>query len=406
LQLVAKNYKKVNLFRDISKMNSRERLLNVFNGDIPDRTPITLFITDSDIEDGPPDCVIGKRTADTTGDLIRFHEILGIDIMLRIGVNVFEPIGFDRNTKNWSNAWEFSEGRKYLVHKITTAEGQLREVFNIEGEDFHGDPWEDWMKLRNVRTEPLIKGPKDLKIIKKYRPGIPTHDFSHIEDAKKRLGERGIVLPRVPSSVFNSAFGLRKLEDLLLDPILRPDFYKELMEFCADDVIQVGKEIVKAGGDVSRVVGNVANGGMVSSKFYLEHVFPYEKRYIDSLTSNGGRVLFHNCGQCAGLLEVYRTMLEGQALESLSTPASGGDIESLRNTREKLGDNVVMVGNFDQVHLLREGSRDDIRREVRKIFEETRGDNRFIFSTSDSIIPGTPKENVEALVESAFECID
>ena len=59
-------------------MTSRERLLNIFNGKRSDRTPITLFITDTDIEDGPPDCVLGKRTDDTIGELIRFHEILGL----------------------------------------------------------------------------------------------------------------------------------------------------------------------------------------------------------------------------------------------------------------------------------------------------------------------------------------
>jgi hypothetical protein len=378
----------------------------VFNINTPDRTPVTLFITDSDIEDGPPDCVIGERTEDTIGDLIRFHEILGIDIMLRISVNVFEPIAFDCNTDDWVNAWEFSEDKKRLVHKITTPERELREAFNLEGEDFHGDPCKDWMKLRNVRTESLIKEAEDLGITKKYRPQIPAYDFSHIKRAEERLGERGIVLPRVPSSVFNSAYGLRKLQELLMDPVLRPDFYKELMEFCTDDVVHVGKEIAKAGGDVMRVVGNVANGGMVGSKFYLEHIFPYEKQYIDSLTSTGSKVLFHNCGQCVCLLEVYRTMLGGQALESLSTPSSGGDVESLRSARHTLGDKVVMVGNFDQVHLLKEGTRDDIKREVHRIFEETSGDSKFIFSTSDSIVPGTPKENIEVLVEFALEYVN
>ena len=385
-------------------MTSRERLLNTFNGKTPDGTPITLFVTDTDIEDGPPDCIIEKRSEDTIGDLIRFHEILGIDIMLRISTNVFEPIAFDCDSDDWTNVWEFSEEKKYLTHKITTSEGELKEVFNVEGEDFHGDPSEDWMKLRNVRTESLIKAPEDLRIIKKYRPEIPAYDFSHIEHIERRLGERGIVLPRIPSSVFNSAYGLRKLEDLLIDPVINPNFYKELMEFCADDVICVGKKIVEAGGDVMRVVGNVAHGGMVSSKFYLEHIFPYEKRYIDSLTSNGSKVLFHNCGQCAGLLEVYRTMLDGEALESFATAPSGGDITSLKNTREVLGDGVVIVGNFDQVHLLKEGTKEEIQREVEKIFKQTRGDNRFIFSTSDSIVPGTPKENIEALVEFALEC--
>jgi uroporphyrinogen decarboxylase len=97
-------------------------------------------------------------------------------------------------------------------------------------------------------------------------------------------------------------------------------------------------------------------------------------------------------------------MLDGQAIESLSTAGSGGDVTSLKEAREALGDRVVMVGNFDQVNLLRQGTTDQIKTAVQKIFDETRGDHRFIFSTSDSIVPGTPKENIEALVEAALEC--
>ncbi|MHC4862447.1 MAG: uroporphyrinogen decarboxylase family protein [Planctomycetota bacterium] len=378
--------------------------MHVLNGEAPDRTPVTMFITDSDIEDGPPDCVLGQRGDDVIGELIRFHEMLGLDIMLRIGVNVFEPIAFDLNSDGWGNAWESSGDGKALTHKITTPDGELTETFNIEGEDFHGEPSQDWMKLRNVRTEPLFKGPEDLAIARKYRPSIGAYDLGHIAKITERLGDRGIVLPRVASSVFNSAYGLRKLEDLLMDPILRPEFYKELMEFCTEDVIAVGSQIVKAGGDVQRVVGNVANSGMVSPQFYREYVYPYEKRYVDALSSNGSKVLFHNCGQCATLLEAYGEMLDGQALESLSTAGSGGDIVSLKSARECLGDNVVMVGNFDQVHLLKEGTPQQIKQRVREIFDDTRGDSRFIFSTSDSIVPGTPAENVRVLVEAALQC--
>lgn len=385
-------------------MTSRERLMHVLNGEAPDRTPVTMFITDSDIEDGPPDCVLAQRGDDVVGELIRFHEMLGLDIMLRIGVNVFEPIAFDLNSDGWVNAWESSGDGKVLTHKITTPDGELTETFNIEGEDFHGEPSQDWMKLRNVRTEPLIKGPEDLAIARKYRPAIGVYDLRHIAKITERLGDRGIVLPRVASSVFNSAYGLRKLEDLLMDPILRPDFYKELMEFCTEDVIAVGSQIVNAGGDVQRVVGNVANSGMVSPQFYHEYVYPYEKRYVDALSCSACKVLFHNCGQCATLLEAYGEMLDRQALESLSTPGSGGDIVSLKSARESLGDNVVMVGNFDQVHLLKEGTPEQIKLRVREIFDETRGDSRFIFSTSDSIVPGTPGENVRVLVEAALEC--
>jgi len=385
-------------------MTSRERLLNVLSGSKPDRTPISIFVTDTDIEDGPPNVVLDGRTDDVIDDLIAFHEVLGIDIILRISIPVFEPVGFDVNTDDWVNAWDYSDDRKRLIHTITTPDGQLKEAFGLEGEDFHDDPSTEWMKLRNVRTEALIKGADDVAMIKKYRPAIGKYDFSHIQRITEKLGDRGIISPRVPSSVFNSAFGLRKLEELFMDPIINPELYKDLMEICTEDIISVGRQVVKAGGELQRVVGNVANSGMVSSAFYREHVMPYEKRYIDALTENGCNVLFHNCGQCDGLLGVYGEMLAGQGLESFSTAGSGGDIESLADARKTLGDDVVIVGNFDQVQLLRNGTVEEVKQQVRRIFEQTRGDDKFIFSTSDSIIPGTPKENIVAMVETAIEC--
>jgi len=385
-------------------MNSRQRLLNVFDLAEPDRTPVTMFVTDTDIQDGPPNCVIGERSDDVIADLIRFHEVLGIDIMLRVGIDVFEPVGFDRENAQWENIWEFSDGRSRLTHRIVTPGGELSESFNLEGEDFHGDPTKDWMKLRNVRTEALIKKPDDLELVRRYRPALPEYDFSDLARIQNRLGDRGIVLPRVPSSVFNSAYGLRKLEDLLTDPVLNPEFYADLMELCTADVIAVGMRVAQAAGDVMRVVGNVANSAMVGAEFYRRHILPFEKQYIDALAGAGRKVLFHNCGRCAGLLEVYREMLAGHALESLSPPACGGDIEDLAQARQKLGGSVVMVGNFDQVQLLKNGTPSQIKQQVRRIFEQAGKDPLFIFSTSDSIIPGTPAENIRALAEAALEC--
>jgi len=148
----------------MATMTSRERLLKIFNGETVDRPAISLFVTDTDIEDGPPNCVIGNRTDDVIDDLIKFHEILSIDIMLRISIGVFEPIGFDLDAENWQNIWEPLKNGKFLVHRIITPEGEFKEVFNVEGEKFHGDYWDDWMKLRNVRTEALIKGAEDLRL--------------------------------------------------------------------------------------------------------------------------------------------------------------------------------------------------------------------------------------------------
>jgi len=104
-------------------MTLRERLLNVLNGKKTDRIPVSIFISDSDIEDGLADCILSEKSGDTISDLIRFNDILGLDAMLRIGINVYEPIGFDRNTDNWKNIWELKDNGRLLVHRIITPDG-------------------------------------------------------------------------------------------------------------------------------------------------------------------------------------------------------------------------------------------------------------------------------------------
>ena len=386
-------------------MTSRERLLNVFNGGNGDRTPITIFVSDTDVSDGLVDNIIRTRSGDRISDLIKFHEILDIDIMLRVSTNIYEPLAFDCDGESWQNIWEPLSDGKYLVHRIVTPQGELKEVFNVEGEIFTEDSYKkDWMKLRNIRVEALVKTVDDLELIKKYRPPIPLYHLEHISEIKKKLGDSGVVLPRASSSVFNYASGLMKLEDLLIAPLIQTELYNELMAFCVQDVTTVSRQVVDADGDVVRIIGNIANGGMMSDKFYLDFVFPFEKQLVDFITSCGGKILFHNCGKSQSLLKIYKRLLDGHALESLSTPDSGGDIASLKESRELLGQNIVMVGNFDQVTLLKNGLPNQIRHEVKHIFNQISSDKKFIFSTSDSIIPGTPAENIIALAEMAREC--
>ncbi len=63
-----------------------------------------------------------------------------------------------------------------------------------------------------------------------------------------------------------------------------------------------------------------------------------------------------------------------------------------------------MIGNLDQVHLLKNGKKQEIVSSVENIIREMRDDKRFIFSTSDSLVPETPAENIRIAVEAAIQC--
>ena len=98
---------------DFQSMNSRQRLLAAFGDGIPDRTPVCLFISDSDLEAlqlldielPPAEALFAESTETLVEALIAFHEMLGLDIMLRIGANVYEPIGVDGESEDWRHCW-------------------------------------------------------------------------------------------------------------------------------------------------------------------------------------------------------------------------------------------------------------------------------------------------------------
>ncbi|MBA7678948.1 hypothetical protein ES703_87228 [subsurface metagenome] len=96
-------------------MTSRDRILSVINGDIPDRVPVSLFIHDEgnflkqaclDLDlDKPLDCKY---------KLIDLQRELGLDIILRMlhGMTPFwisyGGLNTETQTDSWENSWENS----------------------------------------------------------------------------------------------------------------------------------------------------------------------------------------------------------------------------------------------------------------------------------------------------------
>ena len=62
-----------------------------------------------------------------------------------------------------------------------------------------------------------------------------------------------------------------------------------------------------------------------------------------------------------------------------------------------------MIGGVDQYSTLTTGTKDDIRRAVRKLFETVGRDGGYVCSASDHFFE-TPVENLKAFAAAAHEC--
>src|SRR5258706_671585 len=136
---------------------------------------------------------------------------------------------------------------------------------------------------------------------------------------------------------------------------------------------------------------------MVSRDFFRTHIWPWEKRLIDSIQAQGIPVLYHNCGYARGLLPLYPS-LGLRAYESL-TPAPYGDTV-LEDAVRAFGSSTTLLGGIDQLDLLRKGTAEEITAAPKRVMDTARGRCSFILGTTDYFNEATPREKILALSEA------
>jgi uroporphyrinogen-III decarboxylase len=108
-------------------------------------------------------------------------------------------------------------------------------------------------------------------------------------------------------------------------------------------------------------------------------------------------VLYHNCGYGRKLLPIYPA-LGMRAYESLTPPPYGNTV--LEEAVRIFGQGTTLVGNLDQIDLLRHGTAAEIDAAVGRVVDTVRGRCHFILGTTDYFNENTPKENIHAFAEA------
>ncbi|MFQ5692582.1 MAG: uroporphyrinogen decarboxylase family protein, partial [Nitrospinota bacterium] len=130
--------------------------------------------------------------------------------------------------------------------------------------------------------------------------------------------------------------------------------------------------------------------GCLAPADYREFVLPHTRALIRGLTP--GVPVIHFGTGTATLLEAMKE--------------AGGDVigldwrVELGEAWDRLGD-VAVQGNLDPAVLFAAPSH--IRREVRRILEEAGGRSGHVFNLGHGVLPGTPEDNVIALIDMVHE---
>lgn len=373
-------------------MNNRERLLTVFKGEVPDRVPVSLYLEEEFLGFMYP-----GRVVDRVIDAVECSKYFGFEVMTRSRTFERIPYYLKKSFLNWDVKQNIirQKGLYTIISEIQTPLKTLKQVetgpdvgLGVEG-------------INLTVTEVLIKDESDFEAFIKFVPKIDRETIDEMKTycgwSKNVIGDLGLSVPWTWGGIYNQASRLRGMQQLMMDPYLDPDFYREFMNKITELAVEAARELAIVNGDAIGIKGNIANASMIGKNFFDEFILPYEKRLVEAIHDAGSFTIYHNCGKAEALLPSYLE-LGITAWETVAEPPQGDN--DLARAKKLVGDKITLIGNLDQVVFLKTASVAEVEERTKQIVSLGKPGGRYIFAVSDLLEKNTPFENIFAAVNT------
>jgi MtaA/CmuA family methyltransferase len=209
-----------------------------------------------------------------------------------------------------------------------------------------------------------------------------------IELLRERVGKELFIEGWVEGPCAEAA-DLRGINRLMMDFSDDPAFVRDLFAFTLETAIRFATTQIEAGADIIGV-GDAA-ASLVGPRIYKEFVWPWEKRLVDSIHANGGRIRLHICGNARRILDGMGAL--GCDMVDIDYPVP------MEQARSQTGQQQTLAGNLDPVRDLRNGSPETIAQALTAL-QQLAG-VRWIVAAGCEVVRDTPHENMHAMVKFA-----
>ena len=338
-------------------MTSRERLTRIFRGQIPDRPAVKLwgFVKGQAMlhPDYEPVYQLGLELADHIGSANSPFDIYG-------GI-----YGGDL----WRRWEEPSESDKWVIVRteLKTSQG----VLTCARKD-------STVGLPSYDIEPLLKQPKDIKILLSapYEPfPFTTKPF---EAAEASIGERGIVDYGLPHAMYALQGAAGSINFALWSMECR-DLLSEAIEVYAKRLYDHVKCALEAGlKPVFAWIGpELCIPPLMGIKDFDDFVYAFDKPLCDLIHNGGGRVWVHCHGKMGPVLSRFMEM--GVDVLNPMEPPPMGDI-TLSDAFAQVGNRMGLEGGIES-HDLMTASDERMTHLIHEAIDAGQG-NRFILCPS------------------------
>lgn len=259
-------------------------------------------------------------------------------------------------------------------YTIITPKGKLSTVL-------HTNQYTTWV------SEHLIKKASQIDLLGEYLPTLHC-DVAQVNQAAAEFGEAGIVRGAIPGEqiygqpgCWQDAACLVGTQPLILATYDDPHWVHTLLEILQARKKTYIQSLQGARYDLIELGGGAASTTVISPRLFGEFVAPYDSELIALAHAADQKIVYHTCGGMMPILEDIAAM-QPDAMETFTPPAMGGDTD-LAEARRRIGDQVCMIGGFDQAHHLLGCTPAETRAAVRHCFHAAGEHGSYIISPSD-----------------------
>jgi len=234
------------------------------------------------------------------------------------------------------------------------------------------------VKEKYIKSADDIQVPEDLENAGR----IPVVAES-IRLLRKKLGDK-VAIGTYILGPFTLAGQVKELDELFEESFLEPGKVNQILAKLSDFIIQVFKIYKNAGADYFTLREMGGTSDVMSPKSFRSLIKPHLVKILSEMPHPN---ILHICGDTNAIIQ--------DMAECGADAISVDQKNSLHETRQKLGDGVIILGNFDPVKVLMQGQPKDVCSAVRSCLE---GGADAVWPGCD-LWPEVPRKNMETLVE-------
>lgn len=174
-----------------------------------------------------------------------------------------------------------------------------------------------------------------------------------------------------------------------------PDGMRHLLEKCYEEQLEWAKVYAGAGAHGYAISEAFISPDIANPGIYRKFIKDIHRNYFAEVKNMGLSAICYFTGDINPIVEdLAEINIDALMMEE----SKKGFKIDVKNIRERIGETVCIFGNLDSIHLLHDGSTEEIYMETLKQLEGA--GNNFITCNGSPITPGTPQNNVKKMIEA------